>query len=60
MTQKNIAVKIGVSRLVYQAIEAGRKRLTRAMFDQICDAIGCDPAALMRDAGYKFIEETKS
>lgn len=58
LTQRELAQRIGLPRLLYWRIEANKRRLRKEEFAAVCSVLGVDREALLREAGYAaFIEE---
>jgi y4mF family transcriptional regulator len=46
LTQESLADKAGIDRSYIGGVERGERNLTFSMLCQICEALGCDVAAL--------------
>jgi transcriptional regulator with XRE-family HTH domain len=55
LSQEEVAQMIGISRLSYHRVENGTRRLDKEELKAVCSAIGVNPDALLREAGFTAI-----
>jgi len=58
-SQAEVAEAIGLDRSAYVRVERGERRLSPAEYEIFCRVIGCNPIALLREAGYTAFLETE-